>query len=183
MLGQGEERDDRLLAARIWQAYYERAEIGGARGLDPSKDIVDGGQFVMPETEQRLRAQEKLHELREAVGKIKELRILGSRLLTWVLGDKKTLTEVADILGIELELTPQEQACLSLAAHLRNCLDIVAGELGITTDASRIGPRRRRRDRYDRDAQAVDRHKKNPALQVAVHRAVKLRESECTKGD
>jgi hypothetical protein len=167
---------------RIWQAYYERAEIGGARGLDPSKDIVDGGQFVMLETDQRLRAQEKLHELRQAIGKINELRILGSRLLTWVLGDKKTLTEVAEILGIELALAGREKSHLSLAKHLRDCLDIVAGELGITTDPSRIGPRRSPRDRYDRDAQAVDRHAKYPALQVAVHRAAKLRGLEHEDG-
>jgi hypothetical protein len=154
MLGRDEDRDDRLLAARIWQAYYERAEIGGARGVDPSRDIVDGGQFAMPESDQRLRAQEKLHELRQALGFIDELRILGSRLLTWVLGDKKTLTEIAEILGMEFALSPEKQKQLSLAAHLRNCLDILAGELGLTTDGRRNGPRRRR-DRYDLEAPAV----------------------------
>jgi hypothetical protein len=182
MLGEGDDRDDRLRAARIWQAYYERAEIGGARGIDPSRDVVDGGGFVMPDTDQRLRAQEKLHKVREALGFINELRILGSRLLTWVLGEKKSLTEVAEILGIELKLAGREKSHLSLAAHLRNCLDIIAVELDVTTDPDRVGPRRRQRDRYDLEAQPLDRHAHNTVLAAAVRRANKLRESECTEG-
>jgi hypothetical protein len=55
-------------------------------------------------------------------------------VLTWVLGDKKTLTQVTEILGMEFALSPEKQKQLSLAAHLRNCLDIVAGELGLTTN-------------------------------------------------
>jgi hypothetical protein len=153
LLGRDEDRAHRLLAARIWQAYYERAEIGGARGIDPSRDIVDGGQFTMPETDQRLRAQRKLRELRQVLGFIPELRILGSRLLTWVLADKKSLTEVADILGAELKLTSREKGHLSLAAHLRNCLDIIAGEFGITNAHNPISIRSRR-EGYEIETQA-----------------------------
>ncbi len=62
-LGDDRERGLRLRAARFYEALYERSEIGGARGLDPMKDIVDGGQFVMPDSDARLISQRRLAEI------------------------------------------------------------------------------------------------------------------------
>lgn len=179
-LGEGQERDDRLLAARSWQALYERAEIGGARGLDPSKDIVDGGMFLMPETDARLEAHDRLKELRKAIGFIPELRILGARLLEWVLGEKRNLIRgevrglddgllmpVADILAAELALTPLEKTQLSLSKHLANCLDVVAVELGIVPNPKiKTGPRREV-DNFDKLA----RYSRSSELYAAVNEA------------
>jgi hypothetical protein len=165
MLGRGDERDNRVVAGRRWQSLYEKAEIGGARGLDPAKDIVDGGVFASPDTDQRLAAQEVLNRLRREVG------IIGDRLLVWVLGEKKTMTEVADILGAD-------RRDLRLCRHLAEALDTIALELGIIRKAS--NGVRRFRDRYAAEARSLDQF--DGALAVAVHRAAKLRESERSGG-
>jgi hypothetical protein len=165
-LGKGQIRDDRLAAARIWQAYFEKAEIGGARGIDPFQylNAVDGGEFVMPETEQRMRAQQKLREFRVAIGFIEALRIEGARLLGWVLGDKLSLTQVA---AVHFNRPIVGRKALPLCGYLNQCLDVVALECGITQEARRIGPRPRRHDRLDGLARYADM----PALYAAVNEA------------
>lgn len=138
--------DTRLKAARRWQALFEQAVIGGAHGIDPGKDVVDGGSFSMPDTDRTTAAQALLDRLRDRLGMIAfesiHMRILGSRLVSWVLADKKTLKEVAGILGGELRL-------LGLGGHFRACLDKIAVELCIAADPKgRRGPQRDR-DKHD----------------------------------
>lgn len=57
-----------LLAGRAWQADYEAAEIGSARGVDPAKDYVDGGRFVELNTDRRLAASARLARDDKALG-------------------------------------------------------------------------------------------------------------------
>jgi hypothetical protein len=193
LLGQDEVRDDRLAAARRYQVYYELAEIGGARAMDPCKELIDGGTFTAPDADRHLQAQRRRAELRDVLGFIPELRITRMRLLDWVLGEKRRLVKepghetdsidqrsVAEILGMELDLSPREKKRLSLARHINECLDVLAVAFGVVTDPT--DRRRRRRDDYDREAQLLDKHAKNPILQAALHRAMKLRESECSPG-
>jgi hypothetical protein len=152
-LGDIAETKSRLQAAREWQAIYERAEIGGARGIDPTRDHVDGGRYEMPDTDSSLRAQEILNRMRG------ELGVIGDRLTTWVLGEQYPLSKVAVILG---KTAPMDVKVLG--HRFRECLDTIAVELGHSLDGAR-GPRRDR-DEFDQLARTGN----NPAL----HRAIGL---------
>jgi hypothetical protein len=57
------------IAGRHWQAAYENAEIGGIRGIDPSKEAVDGGRLPEMLTEQQRRAVQDLKAARASLGK------------------------------------------------------------------------------------------------------------------
>ena len=46
----------RMMAARRWQAVYESAEIGGARAIVFTREVVDGGAMVVSDTDRRLAA-------------------------------------------------------------------------------------------------------------------------------
>jgi hypothetical protein len=165
MLGKGDLRSHRLAAARCWQAYYEKAEIGGARAIE-YRERVNSGSFAMPETDQRLRAQRKLRKLRDAMGALEDLRILGSRLLTWVLADKLSLNTIAEMHFGTRNNGGRNR--LPLLAALCECLDIIASEVGIAPDPKqKTGPRPRRRDAFDVLARAA----KNPRLYDAINEA------------
>lgn len=138
--------DGRLEAARRWQVLYECAEIGGAKAIDPSKEPVDGGRFVEPNTEASASARDRLHAVRRKLGFIAisgSQRILAERLLVWVLGEKKGLTQVAEMLGLD-------RRRLCLARHLIDMLDRVAIELRVATPKKRH--RARPDDKYDATA-------------------------------
>lgn len=152
-LGDGDESDLRLKAARQWQALHEAAEIGGARGIDPTRDIVDGGRYVEADTDQRLDAHRRLAEISRALG------LVGDRLVHWILGDKLNLATVANKLG---RAGAMEQKVLG--HRFRECLDTLANEFGLGGVGA--GPRRRR-DRFDELA----RFGYSAPLHEAVHRA------------
>ena len=162
----GGNADIRLKAARRYQREYEKAEIGGARGIDMTKDVVDGGRFEMADTDSRLAAQATLNKLRRKMGILAmpttegaEVRILGSRLLAWVLGDKLPLCAVAERLGYDRRRLP-------MLRHFTTCLDIVAIEFGISDNPQRKRGPKHVHDRFHDEAQFAD----SPAL----HRATRL---------
>lgn len=142
--------DARLAAARRWQALYERAEIGGARAIDPAKEPVDGGRFVEPDADSGISARDQLRALRPKLGMIEftgsSQRITGERLLIWVLGEKKTLGKVAEMIGID-------RRHLRLGHDLVATLDKAALGLKITMRAGRAPERPR--DKHD---DAADRY-------------------------
>jgi hypothetical protein len=81
----------RLMAARRFQAFYERAEIGGAKAIDITRDVVDGGRAILPD---RTRQEAINHN---------KIGQFGSNLVRRVLGEKRTLVEVAAmLLGVEV---------------------------------------------------------------------------------
>jgi len=125
-LGCGAERDVRLRAARHWQRLYEIAEIGGARGIDPTKDSVDGGRFEMPDTDARLRALAELNRL------CRSLKLEEERLLTWVLEVKRTLKQFA---GLFAKATERDVS--RLGERLAGALDKVAELVGFKIQAKR----------------------------------------------
>lgn len=101
MHNRGRIDDAELEAGRKWQADYELIEIGGARGVDITKDAVDGGRFHDPlENPHRKRASDRI------------------AAIDGILGQRDSLL-IRDILG----------RCLNLAqaAAARNLL----GERGI----------------------------------------------------
>jgi hypothetical protein len=154
-LGNPAETDFRLKAARLWQRYYEVAEIGGARGIDPTRDVVDGGRFEMPDTDASLRAQAKLKAVRYALG------IIGDRIVTWVLGHKYSLRKV--LLLLDRSGRMEQKA---LGSRFRECLDTVGEEFGLAFGERGARGPRRARDKYDEDAKYAGK----PDL----HRALRL---------
>jgi hypothetical protein len=158
-LGNAEERDIRLKAARHWQRFYEHAEIGGARGIDPTRDVVDGGEFVGPDTNKRVVALERLGRLGRALG------LEGENLVRRVLGEKMEIREVAamqGMLGVSKKM--DEKVLDRLGWRFRECLDTVAAELGYAAEG--------KRGRAPRDDHAeMARYANSPGLHRAVHRA------------
>lgn len=152
-LGTMAERACRLKAARYWQRLYEMAEIGGARGIDPTREPVDGGRFELPDTDVRLGAQATLNRLRRALG------IIGDRLVTWVLGQKLNLSQAAGRLNKSARMDQ-----VALGYRFRECLDTIAEELGIALDGKGACGPHRRRDEFD----DLARHAHDPVLYRAV---------------
>jgi|HubBroStandDraft_5_1064220.scaffolds.fasta_scaffold124362_3 hypothetical protein len=151
-LGSQAECTARLKAARAWQRLYELAEIGGACGIDPTRDVVDGGRFETPDTDGRLRAQATLERLRRKLGQI------GEYIVTQVLGHKNSLHTVLGMLGRSGQTEQKALGC-----RFRECLDTIATELGIAIEAQSA---RRKRDYFDESAS----YAWNPEL----HRATRL---------
>src|SRR6185312_16351550 len=112
-------------------------EIGGAKAIDPSKEPVDGGRFVEPDTAVSASARDRLHAVRRKLGFIAispSQRILAERLLVWVLGEKKTIAKVRDMLGVDHRL-------VCLGHHLIAALDVLVIELRVATPARRYPKR------------------------------------------
>jgi DNA polymerase III delta prime subunit len=152
-LGRDEDRDIRLQVARHWQRFYERAEIGGAKGIDPTRDHVDGGGFQTPDTDGRLDAEQMLARLAKVLG------LEGENLLRRVLGENMELKEIAAMFGFT-----SARDVNYYGRRLVECLDTLAGELGYKVEAK---GRRPLRDEHAIMARAGD----NPELHRAIHRA------------
>lgn len=119
-LGRGPEADARLKAARRWEVLYDQATIGGANGIDLTREYVDGGRFETPDTDKRLKAADTLARLRKTLG------IVGDSVVTLVLGEKMTIVQVTERFGHS-----GQKAYRFYGARFRECLDLLALELGI----------------------------------------------------
>ncbi len=79
-----------LSAGRVWQRYWENAAIGAVRGIDPTKEPVDGkGPPPAPFTDKQRKACIALREAAVMLG------YEGDRITRAVLGERATLHEVA----------------------------------------------------------------------------------------
>jgi hypothetical protein len=125
-----------LAVARRWQAYYQAIEVGGAKALDPTKAVVDGGgNFCGPESDRRLLYIKKLGGIRERLGVLAirtyfggELQISGATLLTWVLSENCYLTAITERLNYD-------RRYLRLLPQLIDSVDVVLIEYGLTVSA------------------------------------------------
>lgn len=158
--------DLRLRASRCWQADYERAVIGGARAIDPMRPKIDGGRFIVPDSAAQTSAQDKLNQVGAALGKE------GSNLILRVLGERRTLREVADMFGqLEGSRRAIEKALDYLGRRLRECLDTIAAEYRLAHGkGGGVGPKRAR-DRFDRSFADFAATGQNAPLYTAVKRA------------
>ena len=152
-LGNPADTTTRLAGARKWQVYYEHAEIGGAKAIDPSKPYIDGGAYVPPETDRRSAALAELKRLRPCLG------MIGDRLVTWVLGEKLNLVEVAAKLGYQSRMEK-----VVLGHEFRKYLDLLAVLFGMSHDEKGARGPSRGRDRFDDLAGWAH----NPKLHAAV---------------
>lgn len=145
--------DVRLDAARRWQGLYDRAEIGGAKAIDFTRDVVDGGTLKLPDTDSRMDAQNELLELDCTLGSE------GATLVRFVLGERRQLSDMAR----SMESARDK---LYLGRRLLECLDTIAKEMGLMASRPARGPRRDP-DQWDELAPYSDL----PRLVEAIRRA------------
>lgn len=152
----GRDAEMRLASARRFQQLYERAEIGGAKAIDFTKDVVDGGQIATPDAMLRKEAHDALNALWLMLGKN------GSNLVRRVLGEKRTLVEVAAmLLGIDVPTDRVERSMLirGLVGNLLDALDSLADHFGIRPKRGARGPRRAS-DKFDDLAPSASENQK-----------------------
>lgn len=103
-------------AGRRWQALYEAVEIGGARGIDPTREAVDGGRGAVDGlTDARRKAAKQLATSDAMLGKE------GKQLVRMVLGERKFPRDVAVIWG-----EANDRSINYVTRRLRECLDTLA---------------------------------------------------------
>lgn len=110
-------------AGRMWQSYYEAAQIGSVRAIDPGKEAVDGGRLPEPITDHQIRA------IRELSIADKGLGHEGLAIIREVLGEAITIKQVAARRG----MTSKREE-LYFGARLRECLNTLAKIWGLTTE-------------------------------------------------
>lgn len=89
----GQVDEAQYLAGRRWQALYEAVEIGGARGIDPTREAVDGGRGASDGlTDARKKAARDLARADTALGS------KGMNLIRSFLGSGLTPTQLASMM-------------------------------------------------------------------------------------
>lgn len=115
MLTRGDIDRAQFEAGRKWQRYYEKAEIGGARGLDTTKTKVDGGTIYDPIADSILKAISQLSEAKKILGQE------GEMIIRDICGLGRTIQEAANIRNFR---TRREREYLG--RRLRECLETLA---------------------------------------------------------
>jgi hypothetical protein len=107
-------------AGRHWQSAYERAEISGARAIDPTKEAVDGGQIARAGiTDAQAAAFATLAKAAKTAG------VIGTNLLIDVLAHGMTTEQVSRARGYSNQRSADFYARL-----FRETLDGLAIEFG-----------------------------------------------------
>jgi hypothetical protein len=149
-----------LHAARWMQAQYAAAEIGGARGIDPSCIRVDGGAIGSDGvTDARLRAIRQITRADAALG------YYGAELVRRVLGEGMEVKQYAASKG-----NTSQTECERLGWRLRECLDAIAEVAGLAAEG------RGTRTPRDQHAEAA-KLARTPAL----HRAIRAAKAKPSK--
>lgn len=109
-------------AGRLWQADYEVAEIGSTKGIDTTRDVVDGGRFADLNTDRRLAAAARLKRDRLRLGR------LGEIIVTDVLGRGLMITQAVENRGFS------DRASLEFYGRLfRESLNTIAEIRGLVS--------------------------------------------------
>jgi hypothetical protein len=123
-LGNAEERAIRLRAARYYEGIYYRAEICGTSAIDPRKDIVDGGFFVIADTDVRLAAQAMLRDIDRGLGSE------GVAVVRAVLVRKCEIAQFAEEKGLIVTSRAGRERKRLLRRRFLDCLDGIAKDAG-----------------------------------------------------
>lgn len=94
MVARGQIDGIELMAGRHWQEAYERLEIGGARAIDTTREVVDGGRIPEPFTDAQQKAGADLAKAAKAIGLLQE------SVLRDVLARGLTMEQIAVARGI-----------------------------------------------------------------------------------
>lgn len=146
-------------AGRAYQRDWHDAEIGGARGIDPAKDVVDGGKLVESDTDKRLKAHAELKRIHAALGEY------GRDLVSAVLGLNIEVARVALMWGLM-----EQSAYRALRHRFAECLDTIAKKKGYAPERPALGPRRER-DKHD----VLAKFAENPGLHTAARLAREIK--------
>ncbi len=130
MLARGHVDQCEFETARHWQRAYEGAEIGGACGIDPSKEFVDGGCPREVLSDRQIKATKELKAARE------ELGAAGNWLVVSVLGTKKTLEMVA---WEWRQAKPGDASYRYVTRRFRECLKTLSELFGYASPTPRHG--------------------------------------------
>jgi hypothetical protein len=117
------------VAGRHWQAAYEKAEIGGIRAIDPSREMVDGGRLPELLTDTQRCAVQDLKAAREALGRE------GDALIRDVLGQGLSIAEAAENRGLLLETDRKY-----IGKRFRECLSTLALRFGYANGEAPLSP-------------------------------------------
>lgn len=82
-----------FIAGRQWQIYYEQAEIGSIRAIDPTKEAVDGGRMREPLSKNYSKAQAELTKAKQHLGHY------GDGLIMDILGRRLGIKQAAEARG------------------------------------------------------------------------------------
>lgn len=111
------------LAGRHWQKAYELAEIGGARGIDTTREYVDGGQIPQPTiSDSQAMAFRDLSKARKALGDY------GSSIVFDVLARHLTIRQSA-----AQRMMASEAELKFMGRRFRECLDTMGVIFGYAT--------------------------------------------------
>ena len=116
-------------AGRYWQAMYEASMIGRVRGMDPTKEPVDGTPvYPEPITDRHKKAVKWL----EAIAR--ELGSAGDEVIFMVLGNRIFINDMVVSLGyVDIYGKPQQRAVDYYSRRLRECLETIAKFCGYAT--------------------------------------------------
>lgn len=118
MLARGRLTRGQYDAGVIVRGLYERAEIGGVRGIDPGSIKVDGGRMADPLSDAVQQAHRRLSEVAGALG------MIGYRVVSAVCGHGLTVSALAGMWpGRETVRAKTDY----LDIRLREALDVLAG--------------------------------------------------------
>lgn len=90
------------IAGRQWQGAYERAELGGARAIDTTKEYVDGGSFPDPLSNSMAKALGDLRLAARAMGPHSESIVHDVLVRGW------TYSQIAAVRGVDDEAHRRE---------------------------------------------------------------------------
>jgi hypothetical protein len=119
MKSKGQIDDCDYVAGRHWEAAYEKAEIGGIRAIDPSREMVDGGGLPELLTDIQRDAVKDLKAAREALGRE------GDALICDVLGRGMSIAQAAYVRGMSSETDRKY-----IGKRFRECLSTLALRFG-----------------------------------------------------
>jgi hypothetical protein len=108
-----------FMAARRWQQLWEMSEIGSLRGVNLSREPVDGGMIHEPITEAGRRARQRLKQCAEVLG------MEGESLVRDILGKGLFIKDVAALRGLRCE-----RELKYLGNRFQECLVSLSREFG-----------------------------------------------------
>lgn len=112
--------EHQFLAGRHWEGLWKRAEIGGVKAMDTTKEPVDGGgQNYEPLTDKQRMAVREMRRAEAALGS------RGAVLVNLVLCRGWSITMIAEHMGAA---TKRDK--LFYGRMFRDCLDVMAVEFG-----------------------------------------------------
>ncbi|MGD9725275.1 MAG: hypothetical protein AB7R40_23500 [Nitrospiraceae bacterium] len=115
MYSRGQIDHAQYIAGRTWQEYYERAEVGFVKAVDPAREAVDGGQFPDPLPDRRMSASDQIALADRKLGQD------GCAIIRDVLWHGMSLTACAQRRGMVRQIDRR-----NMSVKFKWCLEVLA---------------------------------------------------------